>query len=194
MPRKSSSFNTSAELKILEHLSEKPQNISQREIARRSGFSVGLINAVIRRLVTTGYVKTSRLNRRSLEYLLTSEGFARKAMKSYRYVLKTVQNYHAIHLFLVDLFQDLQQKRIKKFYLYGNGEMATLVENFFYEARIKGKLSRSLPRKKEKEGIILNVTSSPYAKGDVLVIDLMCELEQAMKNCNQKEQWLQELP
>ena len=67
---------TSNELTILESLQDSTEAISQRDLARRTGFSVGLVNAVLKKLVRTGYVKTSHLNRRSLEYLLTPSGFA----------------------------------------------------------------------------------------------------------------------
>ena len=94
---------TTSDLAVLEHLSDSPQIISQREIARRSGLSVGMINAVLKKLVHIGYVKTSNLNRRSIQYLLTPQGFAEKARKSYRYILKTVEQYRVIKLHFIDL-------------------------------------------------------------------------------------------
>ena len=166
---------TTNELAVLESLNGAPKAISQREIARRTGLSVGLINAVIRKLVTTGYVKTSHLNRRSIEYLLTPSGFAQTALKSYRYVLSTVQNYRTIQTRLHELLERLSAEGISEFYLHGEGELAELVAAFFQEEG-KGELRRGLPTCKNRKVAVLNAVPEPIDGNKCRVVDLVYEL------------------
>ena len=105
------------ELEILGHLPDTPEPVSQREIARRTGCSVGLINAVLRKLVSRGYVKVSRMNSRSIVYLLTPSGLSARLVKTYNYVRNTVRTYHAMQARLQELLVDFQQNQILQEYL-----------------------------------------------------------------------------
>jgi len=152
---------TSSELAVLDSLHDCPKSSrSQREIARRTGFSVGLINAVIKRLVRTGYIKTGHLNRRSIEYILTPEGFAEKTRKSYRYVMNTVRNYRSIQLKLEDLLVKLCEEGAREFHLHGEGELAELVASVFEDSQ-KGTLKRGLPSRKNTKAVVLNALPVP---------------------------------
>ena len=169
-----SQLNTN-ELAVLESLHGAPKAISQRELARRTGLSVGLINAVIKKLVSTGYVKTSHLNRRSIDYLLTPSGFAQTALKSYRYVLSTVRNYRTIQTRLHGLLERLSIEGISEFYLHGDGELAELVATFFQEEG-KGELRRGQPARKSRKVAVLNAVPTPVDGTKCRVVDLVIEL------------------
>ena len=163
------------ELAVLESLHGVDKSISQRELARRTGLSVGLINAVMKKLVYTGYVKTSHLNRRSVEYLLTPSGFAQTALKSYRYMLRTVREYRAIQTRLHVLVNKLKSDGVSKFYLHGDGELAELVSVFF-ESEDVGTLNRNLPEAFSDSAVVLNVLPAVTVEADCRVIDLINEL------------------
>lgn len=184
MSQDSSSLHT-AELKVLEHLSEEPQQISQREIARSTGFSVGLINAVIQKLIRTGYVKTSRLNRRSIGYLLTPRGLGEKIHKSYHYVLKAIQSYQGIRDTVFQLIEKLSAEGVEVFYLYGESELADLLERFIKETN-RGRVKRGLPLpkdQKQQKVVVLNATPTNINNGpDLRVIDLIRSIADASRN------------
>lgn len=169
---------TQSELAVLEHLSDTPQAISQREIARRSGMSVGLINAILKKLVKTGYVKTSNLNRRSIEYILTPQGFAQKARKSYHYVVDTVKRYQKIYVKFNELIEKLSAEGVTDFYLHGEGELANLVSTLFKEEG-HGVIKRGIPSRKNKYTVILKADADPIGNGSNRVIDLINELNGA---------------
>ena len=165
-----------SELAVLEYLPEQPEPISQREIARRTGLSVGLINAVIRKLITTGYVKTARLNQRSIEYLLTPSGLAEKTLKSYQYVLATVKNYRLIRCRLEILVDRLERDGVQQFYIHGDGELADLVAVFFEEAG-RGNIRREIPSPVRSNAVLLNTDPLSTPKEEMRVVDLISELK-----------------
>ena len=163
------------DLAVITSLHEAESGISQREIARRTGLSVGLINAVIKKLVNTGYVKTSHLNRRSLDYLLTPQGFAQAAMKSYRYVLTTVKSFRRIQIQLASLLEQLNAEGVKEFYLNGNCELAELVSTFFEDGNW-GTLYKGLPESGTSKVVVLNANPILQNGNKYRVVDLTTEL------------------
>ena len=73
------------EYAILKHLKNNYQT-SQREIAERTGLSVGTVNLLIKKMVKKGFVKLERINGRTLRYILTPQGMAEKTQLTYTYV------------------------------------------------------------------------------------------------------------
>lgn len=165
----------SNELTVLESLHTADEAMSQRELARRTGLSVGLINAVIKKLVSTGYVKTSQLNRRSLDYLLTPQGFAQTAMRSYHYVLDTVRSYKTIHRKLETILDSHASAGVEIFYLYGDGELSELISMFFERGRW-GVLRRGLPYRADGNSVVLNTSPTPLVNDRYRVVNLVSEL------------------
>jgi len=113
---------------ILDTLDETARAISQRTLAQRTGFSVGLVNAVLHKLIRTGYVKVIGLNRRSVQYFLTPKGMAEKTRKSYQYVLKTISQYRLMQEKMGVLLQALQKQGFRGVFLNGDGELRGLLE------------------------------------------------------------------
>lgn len=166
---------TTSELAVLETLGSMPHAVSQRELAKRTGLSLGLINAVIKRLVQTGYVKTSHLNRRSLEYLLTTQGFAHTALRSYRFIANTVRNYRSMQDKLKSIFENLTAQGFTEFYLHGSGELADLV-SVFYAGEKKAELRRAIPEGDGSNAVVFNVAPEGFAGKAARVVDLIREL------------------
>jgi len=73
------------EYEILSHL-EKNKDISQRQIASRTGLSVGTVNLLLKKMVHKGLVKLERINGRTLRYILTPGGIAEKTQLTYQYL------------------------------------------------------------------------------------------------------------
>lgn len=176
---------TSNELTVLESLQEATDAVSQRDLAKRTGFSVGLVNAVLKKLVRTGYVKTSHLNRRSLEYLLTPSGFAQTALRSYRYIVNTMRGYRDIQRKLHGLLSGLKEEGYEVFYLHGDGELAELVAIFFEDEGV-GPLRRGLPNKGEaleEKCVVLNTDPVKAKRNGWKTVDLVYEFSNG-KNHN----------
>jgi hypothetical protein len=65
-------------------------HVSQRSIAGALGMSVGLTNAILKRLMEKGFVMMQRINHNNVHYLVTPAGFDQIAKRSYRYLRRTI--------------------------------------------------------------------------------------------------------
>jgi DNA-binding MarR family transcriptional regulator len=70
---------------------DREESPSQREIAKQTGFSVGLVNTLIKKCAKKGLVKIERLNSRNIKYILTPEGIKEKTQKTIDYIKKSYQ-------------------------------------------------------------------------------------------------------
>ena len=73
------------ELAILEGIGEAERGgsrITQRELARKAGLSLGMTNALLRQFADRGWVKLTKLSTRSVIYALTPEGIAEIARRT----------------------------------------------------------------------------------------------------------------
>ena len=115
------------ELKIIEEIS-KEGNITQRELSKRTDLSLGAVNLMLKRLIKRGSIKTSRLNAKKVEYLLTPRGFSEKAKKSYNYVLKTINLVKFVKSEIAKIVLEEYNKGQKKFIILGDDDLADIIE------------------------------------------------------------------
>jgi len=108
----------SSEIDILEIL-EDNEDISQREIAKLSGFSLGKVNFLLKKFANKGFVKVERLNSKNLRYILTPKGFSHLTKKTLSYMKRS---YKAVNL-LISKIKKLSLKKKyegKEFFIYGD--------------------------------------------------------------------------
>lgn len=72
---------------------ESGRPLSQRLLSRELGTALGLTNLLVRRLVRKGFVKMTRVNSRTVKYLLTPEGLAEKSRITRAYFENTLRLY-----------------------------------------------------------------------------------------------------
>jgi len=95
--------NNNPELVLLESLYQSQQEmgeggasnaapVSQRELAARTGMSLGLTNTLLKRFIERGWVKLLHLNGRKVKYALTAEGMEEIAMRAVDYFARASQN------------------------------------------------------------------------------------------------------
>jgi len=101
---------------------------SQRDISSCLGFSLGLTNIIIKRMVKMGYVKTKHLSKSRMQYLLTPKGFLKATKKSYNYLLKTVNSVKLLKGKIVDIVNRYYAKNVREFVIIGSNELAEIVE------------------------------------------------------------------
>ena len=118
---------TEKELKVISQLG-KDTNITQRQISQNVGFSLGLVNIVVKKLIKKGYVKIRRLNRRNLQYFLTSKGFSELSRRSYYYLCETIDSVAKMKKKIQELVLEEYSKGTTQFLIVGNGELADIVE------------------------------------------------------------------
>lgn len=86
-------------VKILRILEEDP-DISQRDLARALGISLGRANFCLQALIEKGWIKVNNFknsnNKKAYMYLLTRRGIAEKARVTARFLERKVAEYEAL--------------------------------------------------------------------------------------------------
>ncbi|WP_064505525.1 winged helix-turn-helix transcriptional regulator [Defluviitalea phaphyphila] len=106
------------ELEILTQIQENG-NITQREIAEKTGLSLGTVNLLLKKMIKTGLIKIEKLNARTLKYILTPKGMKEKMAKTYRYIVNTYETITKIQAVTKVILEKQRNKGKKNIYLYG---------------------------------------------------------------------------
>ncbi len=97
-------------LKILE---EHP-GLSQRELAKRLGISLGKVNFCLNALVAKGNIKINNFrnsdNKLAYAYLLTPSGIEQKARMTVEFLQIKVRDYERLHREIEELQREVEQK------------------------------------------------------------------------------------
>ena len=76
---------------ILHIINEYGSNLSQREIAKKAGFSLGNVNYLLKKCTKKGLLKVKKLSPRKVKYLLTPNGMKVVTKKTLNFVQKSYQ-------------------------------------------------------------------------------------------------------
>ena len=91
--------NQETHLKVLRHIEANPR-ITQRELARELGVSLGKVNYCINALVQRGWVKANNFknsnHKAAYAYLLTPKGIERKAQITRDFLRRKLAEYDAL--------------------------------------------------------------------------------------------------
>lgn len=153
---------------LLTQVLASPPLISQRGLAQNTGFSIGLINSVLKKLIRRGFVKAKAINKKKMRYLLTRHGSVQIMKRSYFSITGTIRHYQQMEAKIESLLSDLTKNGSQNFYLHGKGELAKIVERV-----LKKKIGRRAQLVGEPNGrpdvVILNSTGSPFhGKGKIV--------------------------
>jgi MarR family transcriptional regulator, temperature-dependent positive regulator of motility len=81
----------------LMHIIECDSNSSQRQIAQKTGLSIGKVNYCLKALIDIGLIKTisfSKSNQKiNYAYILTPKGIKEKAAVTKKFIIKKKQEY-----------------------------------------------------------------------------------------------------
>lgn len=100
---------------------------NQRQLSAHIGLSLGMTNLLLKRLATKGYLRIRQLDRKKVQYLLTSQGIAEKARKTYSYTLKTIQSFALIRSELNRVLKAQLTPEISELLVAGSGDLADFV-------------------------------------------------------------------
>jgi len=86
-------------LKILREVKNNP-DVTQRELSSRLGISLGKINFLLKALIEKGFIKTRNFkksgNKKAYLYVLTPSGIEAKAMITYHFLKRKLQEYEQL--------------------------------------------------------------------------------------------------
>jgi DNA-binding MarR family transcriptional regulator len=115
--------DTNRDLIILERIEQDP-DATQASLAEQLGVAVGTVNWHIKRLVSKGYVKVRRVERRKLRYLITPEGLALRARLTVDYIQNQFQLYRLVRGRMLTVIDEARAKGYSQVRLEGQGDVA----------------------------------------------------------------------
>lgn len=116
-------IDSSRSLQLLSEISgDEP--LSQRELSRRLGIAVGLVNSYLKNLVSKGYVRVKNFPSNRYAYLLTPQGMAEKSRLAYQHLSYFTSLYTVARQDYLELFRRLEQSGVKQVVFCGVDEVA----------------------------------------------------------------------
>ncbi len=98
------------DLKILKELS-KDKTLSQRELSKKLGISLGKVNYILNAIIDTGLVKVETFKnskkKTAYMYILTPKGTAKKIDLTYHFLKKKINEYNTLKIEIEELKKEL---------------------------------------------------------------------------------------
>jgi DNA-binding MarR family transcriptional regulator len=104
---------------------------NQREISQHMNMSLGMVNMLLRRLISKGLIRIEQLNQKKVQYLLTPKGFAEKMQKSVKYTMNTIRSITLIREQLKTIVLSLKEKGHNDFFVLGDSDLTMLLTDMF---------------------------------------------------------------
>jgi predicted transcriptional regulator len=116
------------DLKAFQLLSEvaDEQPVSQRELAKRLGIALGLVNSYLKNFVAKGFIRIKNYPQNRYAYLLTPNGMAEKARLAYQHVNYFTSLYTVTRQDYLLLFRKLAERGISQVTFCGVDEVAEI--------------------------------------------------------------------
>lgn len=127
------------DLKAFQLLSEvaDEQPVSQRELAKRLGIALGLVNSYLKNFVAKGFIRIKNYPHNRYAYLLTPNGMAEKARLAYQHVNYFTSLYTVTRQDYLILFRDLAGRGVSQVAFCGIDEVAEIAWLSLQEAGLK---------------------------------------------------------
>jgi DNA-binding MarR family transcriptional regulator len=116
---------TTRDLSLLDNIERHP-DVTQADLATQLGMAVGTVNWHLKRLISKGYVKVMRAERRKLRYLITPEGLALRARLTVDYVEQQFILYRRVRFKVKEYLQQVKADGFDRLRLVGEGDVADI--------------------------------------------------------------------
>jgi len=123
------------EYEVLNAISQD-STLTQSSLASHLGIAVGSVNWYIKRLVSRGYVKVSRLDRTRLKYDLTPEGMSVFTERAMQYAKDSLKIYKLFRQKAQCIVAELKEKGVFQVYIEGDDEIMDILRLTCIEAGI----------------------------------------------------------
>jgi len=112
-------------LHLLEQIESDP-DITQVTLKERLDVAVGTVNWHLKRLVSKGYVKVKRAQRRKLRYIITPEGIALRTHLTVNYIETSMDLYRRTRQRVRELLVQVKQAGFESVCVEGEGDIADI--------------------------------------------------------------------
>lgn len=118
-------INDYRSLLLLEELSRNNE-MTQRDLSKKLGIALGLINSYLKNLALKGYITVSAIPRKRYKYYLTPKGFVEKSRMTYHHLQNFTNLYRSARQDFQRLFYRLHKENIKRVVFCGTDEVAEI--------------------------------------------------------------------
>ena len=88
----------------LMHIIQCDSNASQRQIAQKTGLSIGKVNYCVKALINIGFIKVDNFSKSTQKinyaYILTPKGVKEKAAITKQFIIKKKQGYDKLNSYI----------------------------------------------------------------------------------------------
>lgn len=112
-------------LQLLDEISRNHE-LTQRDLSRKLGVALGLINSYLKNLAAKGYITISTIPRKRYAYYLTPHGFSEKTRLTYRHLQNFTALYRVARRDFSSLFARLAASGVKRVAFCGVDEVTEI--------------------------------------------------------------------
>ena len=123
------------EYRLLEAIS-KDEGVTQATLATKLGMAVGSVNWYVKRLISRGYLKATRMDRTRLRYNLTTKGMAAFTRNATQYMRDSLKIYREFRNQAQTTVEAMKHAGIGAVFLSGHDEMMDILRLTCIEAGI----------------------------------------------------------
>lgn len=123
-------------LLLLEELA-KEEPMSQRDLSKRLGIALGLVNSYVKNMIAKGYVRVSSFPKNRYNYLLTPKGITEKTRLTYQHLHYFTNLYTTARNDFKELFERLEKAGVKRVVFCGVDEVAEIAYLSLQETNIE---------------------------------------------------------
>lgn len=165
---------------------EKKEIISQSNLANRVLISLGMVNALLKKTISKGFVKAKAAPYKRYIYYLTKDGFSEKARLVREYLESSLDFFNKAKKSYIEIFMEIKKKKKKEIFLVGSGDLVDICKLAAIESdcKINGHLRpgesfqlllRNSKLNKNKKRNIKKIFIIVESKSPQLVFDLVYE-------------------
>ncbi len=115
---------------LLENIYREGKHVNQRDLARIAGLSLGMTNAILKRLIQKGWLKVRKVNSRKLQYIVSSQGIEEITKKSYLYFRRTIKNVVYYKEAITNLINVISKRGFNIVLLVGKSDLDFIIDHF----------------------------------------------------------------
>lgn len=112
-------------LLLLDEIS-RDHTLTQRDLSRKLGVALGLVNSYLKNLVSKGYITVSAIPKKRYAYYLTPSGFAEKTRLTYRHLQNFTNLYKVARRDFHVLFNNINHLQIRRVAFCGVDEVTEI--------------------------------------------------------------------
>lgn len=115
-------------LSSIKELTSGKRDISQRDLARAIGLSLGMTNVLLKRLSQKGLILMQKISSRNVTYVLTPEGVNELAGRTYRYLKRTMKTVVTYKEAIISIACEARDLGFASISLLGKSDIDFIVE------------------------------------------------------------------